>query len=662
MAVATVLQPDAGMRTPSILSLMVAASLVAAVGCDKKYDKGGKTEKTTEGPPAALTGVAAGKKVFREICITCHTVGAGDRTGPDLKDVHKRRDHDWLVRWLKDPMGMQKTDPVGKELLAKFNNVPMPPFPLDDAQRDGVLEFLAAASDDPELLVSDEPFQTLYGDDMEKAKGIFFARCAGCHGTLRAGATGPNIQPARTRTLGTAKIKETLTNGLPGGMPAWGKQGILSPEEIDLMASFVQNPPPPAPPWPMDKVQASWKLEVPVADRPTKPVTKRNWQNFFGVVLRDAGQVAIIDGDTKEKIAIVPTGYAVHILRSSESGRYFYAVGRDGAVTLIDLWPEQPTVDARVRGCLEARSVDGSKFKGYEDKYVIEGCYWPPQYVVYDGETLEPKTVTNVLRPAYDDNEDLKEVRVAAIVASHFAPLWIANLKESGHLALIDYSKPDFPMVSTIPAERYLHDGGFDHTGRYVMMAANMRNQMVVLDVKEKKLLGKFETGIKPHPGRGANWQDPEYGWVNATTHIGEGKLTIYGADPDKRPDVAWKVVRTLPLPGPGGLFVKTHPKSKWVWTDAPLSNVPDQTRQICVYSKKDAKIEKCWTPVEHGRTVHFEYNKDGTEVWVSAWDKQGELIVYDDATLTEKTRIKGDWVVTPTGKFNVWNTSHDIY
>ena len=64
----------------------------------------------------------------------------------------------------------------------------------------------------------------------------------------------------------------------------------------------------------------------------------------------------------------------------------------------------------------------------------------------------------------------------------------------------------------------------------------------------------------------------------------------------------------------------------------------------------------------DHGRVVHFEYNRAGTELWVSVWDKEGEIVIYDDATLEEKARITGDWLVTPTGKFNVYNTAHDIY
>jgi len=51
-----------------------------------------------------------------------------------------------------------------------------------------------------------------------------------------------------------------------------------------------------------------------------------------------------------------------------------------------------------------------------------------------------------------------------------------------------------------------------------------------------------------------------------------------------------------------------------------------------------------------------------GDEVWVSVWDREGESVIYDDKTLTEKRRIKADWLTTPTGKFNVNNSAKDIY
>ena len=131
---------------------------------------------------------------------------------------------------------------------------------------------------------------------MERGKEIFFNRCAGCHGVLRKGATGKNIEPKNTQAKGTAYLKAMITNGSPAGMPDWGKSGILSTDEVDLMAKYVQNPVPAPPEWGMPDIKASHKVFVPVEDRPKAPPEGRNWQNYFGVVLRDAGKVAIIDG------------------------------------------------------------------------------------------------------------------------------------------------------------------------------------------------------------------------------------------------------------------------------------------------------------------------------------------------------------------------------
>src|SRR5690606_12938078 len=98
-----------------------------------------------------------------------------------------------------------------------------------------------------------------------------------------------------------------------------------------------------------------------------------NLDNLFSTTLRDTGEVALIDGDTKEIINIVKTGYAVHISRMSASGRYLFVIGRDAKINMIDLWMEKPDNVAEIRVGLEARSVETSKFKGYQDKLAIAG-------------------------------------------------------------------------------------------------------------------------------------------------------------------------------------------------------------------------------------------------------------------------------------------------
>jgi len=512
---------------------------------------------------------------------------------------------------------------------------------------------------------------TLSEDDFAWAKQTFFQRCAGCHGTLRKGATGPALTPDLTLEKGTIALASIIFNGTPKGMPDWGKQGFFTQEQTEIMAKYVQNEPPAPPEMSLEQMKATWKVFVAPEDRPTEPQTTRNWENYFSVTLRDAGQVAIIDGDTYEIVAKVDTGYAVHISRMSATGRYVYVIGRDGKLALVDLWMEVPTKVAEVQTCYDARSVEVSKYNGelgdFTDKYAIVGCYWPPHFTIMDGQTLEPFKVVGVRGYTADTNTYVSDPRVASIVASTFKPEWIVNVKETGQVWMVNYTDPMNPTIKMIGSALYLHDGGWDSTERYFMVAANQSNKIVVVDAKEEKLVAMVDTPDVPHPGRGANWIDPEFGPVWSTSHLSADSLIAIGTDPDGNPDSAWKVVRNIQLPGAGSLFIKTHPNSKWIWVDFVLNSDEKLQRTVCVIAKADpTQTYKCWESADYGRAVHFEYNKDGTQVWVSIWGtadqpgKTGEIVVYDDATLEEVTRIKD--LVTPTGKFNVYNTVNDIY
>ncbi|HLE17111.1 MAG TPA: cytochrome D1 domain-containing protein, partial [Syntrophales bacterium] len=85
-----------------------------------------------------------------------------------------------------------------------------------------------------------------------------------------------------------------------------------------------------------------------------------------------------------------------------------------------------------------------------------------------------------------------------------------------------------------------------------------------------------------------------------------------------------------------------------------------DIAQTVTVYSKKNLDAKPVDIKLtDHGKIVHMEYNKAGDEVWLSVWDRQGEIIVIDDKTRKVKDRIKVD---TPTGKFNVYNTTMDVY
>ncbi|MGI9331888.1 MAG: cytochrome D1 domain-containing protein [Gammaproteobacteria bacterium] len=509
--------------------------------------------------------------------------------------------------------------------------------------------------------------------EFERARLIYFERCAGCHGVLRNGATGKPLTPDVTQGKGTDYLKVFINYGSPGGMPNWGASGEMSEQDVDIMARFLQHEPPRPPEFGMAQMKATWKVHVPAADRPSKPMNDLDLENLFSVTLRDSGQVAIIDGGSKEIVSIVDTGYAVHISRMSSSGRYVYTIGRDARITLIDLWTEKPTTVAEIKIGLEARSVETSKYQGWEDKYAIAGSYWPPQYVIMDGDSLEPLQIVSTRGMTVDTQEYHPEPRVAAIVASHEHPDFIVNIKETGKILLVNYEDVDNLQVTTIPAARFLHDGGWDATKRYFLTAANKSNKIAVVDSKERRLAALVDAKEIPHPGRGANLVDPEHGPVWVTSALGSADITFVGTDPEGHADKAWQVVRVLQGQGGGSLFVKSHPRSSNLWVDTALNPDAAISQSIAVFdvAKLDSGFEVLpiaqWADLGEGpkRVVQPEYNRAGDEFWFSVWngkDQRSALVIVDDKTRALKHVIDDERLVTPTGKFNVYNTRKDVY
>lgn len=73
------------------------------------------------------------------------------------------------------------------------------------------------------------------------------------------------------------------------------------------------------------------------------------------------------------------------------------------------------------------------------------------------------------------------------------------------------------------------------------------------------------------------------------------------------------------------------------------------------------------WANLGEGpkRVVQPEYNKAGDEVWFSVWngkDQRSAIVVVDDKTRTLKAVLDDPRLITPTGKFNVYNTVNDVY
>lgn len=99
---------------------------------------------------SASADVAEGEKLFNANCVSCHAIN--DKVvGPALKDVHKRRDEAWLVKWIRNSQAMVKSgDATAVALYKEYNESVMTSFEnLSEAQVKSIIDYVKAESDKP---------------------------------------------------------------------------------------------------------------------------------------------------------------------------------------------------------------------------------------------------------------------------------------------------------------------------------------------------------------------------------------------------------------------------------------------------------------------------------------------------------------------------------
>lgn len=199
-----------------------------------------------------------GRQLFQQYCLACHSIGGGIVVGPDLDGVMQRRDLNWLSEFIARPDQMIASgDPVANELLAEFNNVPMPNFGLSDVQVGSILAYLESAG---QTGLSGTTSVDLTGGDSQMGQALFTGQrrlanggtaCMACHtvegsAALGGGNLGPDLTHAYTR-FGDPGLASSLV-----GLPFPTMQGIFSKhpltrdEQAHIYAFLVQSDQQPA--------------------------------------------------------------------------------------------------------------------------------------------------------------------------------------------------------------------------------------------------------------------------------------------------------------------------------------------------------------------------------------------------------------------------------
>jgi mono/diheme cytochrome c family protein len=81
-----------------------------------------------------------GKELYNIYCLACHKVDE-DYIGPTPKGIYDRRTPEWVANMIINPSEMLAKDPIAKQLLVEYNNVPMASMGLDESQTRKILEY-----------------------------------------------------------------------------------------------------------------------------------------------------------------------------------------------------------------------------------------------------------------------------------------------------------------------------------------------------------------------------------------------------------------------------------------------------------------------------------------------------------------------------------------
>ena len=119
---------------------------IKALDPNWRHEPGALTSNVAAGELRTVSD-QPGQGLFIKACASCHTIGRGDRIGPDLKGVSARRAGEWLKSFISRPDRMfANKDPIALALAEKYHGLRMPNLGLSEGDAADVIAYLDAQS------------------------------------------------------------------------------------------------------------------------------------------------------------------------------------------------------------------------------------------------------------------------------------------------------------------------------------------------------------------------------------------------------------------------------------------------------------------------------------------------------------------------------------
>lgn len=208
-----------------------------------------------------------GEQIFKNSCAACHTIGGGNRVGPDLVGMSTKRSEAWLIKWIRSSQTMiQNGDPDAIAVFEANNKVPMPDQNLSDAEIKEVIDYIntkssTAAVPVAETVANTEPQEPIKSSDLASEEEILLgqnifegrtrlenrgAACIFCHNLntdriIPGGLLAKDLTAVYTRMGGDAGLTGILNAPPFPAMTEAYKNKPLTENEIYALVSFLNK-------------------------------------------------------------------------------------------------------------------------------------------------------------------------------------------------------------------------------------------------------------------------------------------------------------------------------------------------------------------------------------------------------------------------------------
>lgn len=441
---------------------------------------------------------------------------------------------------------------------------------------------------------------------------LYLANCSLCHHPQRIGKTASALLPALLKNFSDKVLADIIKNGLPATqMPPFSH---LSNEEISTIVAFLRKPVTVT--WREDDIKESLEITGGYA----KSIKVKDIKNLTAVVERGDNKVWVMEGDSildKFGFSNVHGG-----LKFTPDASKFFIPARDGWVGIYDV---DRGFYGRIRVCVNLRNISLSR----DGSRLFAACLLPESIVAID--------VKSIIKNGSDPVVKVIPVKgkISAIYELHSKDEAIFTFKDKPLLGIMNTKSFS---INYMKLRRPFDDFFIDPLDSYVIGSSRNGKLLQVYSIKDRKKIFEYPIESMPHLFSAAYWYD-KGSFYFATAHIGKTYLSIWRM-------YDWAFLGRVDVGG-SGFFVRTNSGNPYLWVD-------NGSDELVLIDKGDLSQKKI-VPVKGKKMIHTEISGDGNTAYLSIYENDGSLIVYDALTLKELRRFPAS---LPVGKYNFVNKS----